>query len=107
MEILMRCLITSQPKSLQPIPPENIRVAPRSSEDNRTNQCFPQQLPGPEQVGDGPADPQHLAESVSGKPGFELTEACAESSFFIFLLPQLLHATRSSSVLAINISVVW
>jgi hypothetical protein len=72
-----------------------------------STQFLPQQLPGPEHVGDGPCAPQHLSAALSGKPLVELTAAWADSSFFRFLLPQAPHTTRLVSVPAIKISVVW
>jgi len=69
------------------------------------NQERPQQLPGPAQLEGGPPDPQHRSAAFSGKLPVELTEAEADNNFLRFLLPQLPQATRSTSLLAINISV--
>jgi hypothetical protein len=71
----------------------------------RPRQERPQQLPGPAQPEAGPADPQHRSAAFSGKLPVELTAAWADNNFLRFFPPQFPQATRSISLLAINISV--
>jgi hypothetical protein len=70
----------------------------------KTPQFCPQQLPGPAQVGGGPAAPQHLSAAFSGNLLVGLTAAWADKSFLRFRLPQFPQTTRSVSLFAIKIS---